>query len=388
MSGMIKAVLAQFFRLGFLPALLLILSTAFFVPLGFAQEQSATDKLDDVKRAIVSEKETIKQVNQQRQKLQAQLKRDEIAIADSIKTLSSLKQSLSKTHQKLKALAQQQQTLQAEKKHQETLLATQLRSAYSSGHHDYLKLILNQQKPSTVQRTVSYYQYLNKARINEIEAFKATLANLLVVEQKQRQESEKLEQFKSEQERHQQSLQAQQNSRKKTVSALNQQLLSSQQQLEKLIAEENNLTEALERIARLSKQEFDLVGLSQFKKKLNWPVKGKVIRNFGSRKQGYLKWKGMLISAPVGRSVNTIHNGVVLFSDWLKGYGLLTVIDHGEGYMSLYGHNQALLKSVGDRVEMGEPIALVGQTGGQTQSALYFEVRYQGKATNPRNWLR
>ena len=113
-----------------------------------------------------------------------------------------------------------------------------------------------------------------------------------------------------------------------------------------------------------------------------------MLHRFGTRKQGYLKWKGVLISSAVGKQVKSIHNGTVLFSDWLKGYGLVTVVDHGKGYMSLYGHNQTLLKNVGDQVEQGEPIALTGQSGGQQQSGLYFEIRHQGKAVNPRLWCK
>ncbi len=162
------------------------------------------------------------------------------------------------------------------------------------------------------------------------------------------------------------------NERAKTIQKLNQELSSSKQQLAKLVEAEENLLIEIQRLARLAKKSVELNGLGKLKGKLAWPVNGKIRRSFGSRKQGYLKWKGVLLTAPVGRQVNSIYNGKVLFSDWLKGYGLVTVIDHGNGYMSLYGFNQALLKSVGDTVEAGEPIALVGQSGGQDQAALYF----------------
>jgi septal ring factor EnvC (AmiA/AmiB activator) len=184
------------------------------------------------------------------------------------------------------------------------------------------------------------------------------------------------------------SLNANKKQQSKRLNTLSKQILSSQQQLDKLKAEENNLNQALNKLAAIIKTEIDLTGLSKLKNRLSWPVKGKVLHSFGSKKQGYLTWKGVLISAPISRQVNTIHNGTVLFSDWLKGYGLLTVIDHGNGYMSLYAHNQTLLKSIGDRVEIGEPIALVGQSGGQTSSGLYFEIRHQGKALNPKLWCR
>ena len=141
-------------------------------------------------------------------------------------------------------------------------------------------------------------------------------------------------------------------------------------------------------MAEAARAAENLVGLSKLKRKLNWPVRGRIQHSFGTKKQGYLKWKGVFLSAPIGRQVKTVHSGTILFSDWLKGYGLVSVVDHGDGYMSLYGHNQALLKSVGDRVEAGEPIALIGQSGGQTQSGLYFEIRHAGKAMNPKLWCK
>jgi murein hydrolase activator len=354
---------------------------------GIAQE-STDEKLSNVKSAINQQKTTIKQVGSKRQKLLSQLKKDDLAIANIIKKLNKTNNSLKKTKKRLNELVKEKSQITHEKKQQETALAKQLRTAYSTGHHDYLKLILNQQDPGSVQRTVTYYQYLNKARIKEIDQYKKTITQLVEITNQQKQQAEQLQTLEREQIQQKTSLESNKEQRQTTVAQLNKQLLNSKQRLVKLEEEEADLVAALSRIAQLSKQEVDLTGLSKLKRKLSWPVKGKINRSFGSRKQDYLKWKGVLMTAPLGRQVKTIHNGTVLFSDWLKGYGLVTVIDHGEGYMSLYGHNQALLKSVGERVETGEPIALVGQSGGQSQSALYFEIRYNGQAVNPKLWCR
>ncbi|OKY26885.1 peptidase M23 [Thalassotalea sp. PP2-459] len=359
-----------------------------FSPVLYAQETATDEQLDQVKQAIKKEKSTIKEVDQERERLLKQLQSDELAISQQTKSLRNTDKKLDNTQQTLRRLTEEKQQLTNKKQQQEALLAKQLRAAYSTGHHDYLKLILNQENPGKVQRTVSYYQYLNTARIKEIEAFQSTITQLNEVEQQQRSQQQQLAQLKKKQQVDKQALETGKQRREKTVNALNNQLMSAKQQLEKLEAEEESLVAALARIARLSKQDFSLSGLSSLRGKLNWPVKGRINRSFGSRKQGYLKWKGVLLAASSGKTISTIHHGVVLFSDWLKGYGLVTVIDHGDGYMSLYGHNQALLKSVGDRVETGEPIALVGQSGGQNQSALYFEIRHNGKAVNPKLWCR
>lgn len=345
-------------------------------------------KLSGVQQAIAKQESNIFNTNQVRAKLEQQLKQDDLAIARTAKAINDTEQNLKNTHQKISKLSEEKQQLTAQKATQERLLAKQLRSAYTTGQHDYLKLILNQEQSEKIQRTISYYQYLNKARIQEIDSFQATIAALLEVTSAHQEQVSQLEILKKSQLKQRLKLKDNKAKRTHTITALNKKLLSSKQQLAKLKAEEANLTAALQKLEALIRAEIDLTGLSKLKRKLSWPVKGRMVRSFGSSKQGYLKWKGVLLGAPIGRQVRTIHNGTILFSDWLKGYGLLTVIDHGNGYMSLYAHNQTLLKSVGDRVETGEPIALVGQSGGQDQAGLYFEIRHQGKAVNPKLWCK
>lgn len=351
-------------------------------------KQRNTAKLNDVQQAIAKQESNIFEANKARSVLEKQLKADDLAIAKVAKAISNTEQVLKDTQQTITRLSKEKQQLTYQKKAQEQLLAKQLRSAYTTGQHDYLKLLLNQAQSEKIQRTVTYYQYMNKARINEIDKFQVTIAQLMTVTTEHQEQVEQLTQLKKEQEKQKIELDKNKNSRSNTLTSLGKELLSSQQQLAKLKADEANLAAALQKLTALIRAEVDLTGLSKLKRKLSWPVKGKLLRSFGSKKQGYLKWKGVLLGAPVGRQVQTIHSGSVIFSDWLKGYGLLTVIDHGNGYMSLYAHNQALLKSVGDRVETGEPIALIGQSGGQEQAGLYFEIRHQGKAVNPRLWCR
>jgi len=371
---------------------LLLLSCLFIAANSFANNETVKSqnsaKLTAVQQAIAQQENNIFKTNKARSSIEKQLKQDDLAIATIAKAINSTKQSLQSTQKKISQLAQEKQQLTNQKRTQERLLAKQLRSAYTTGQHDYLKLILNQDQSEKIQRTVSYYQYLNKARISEIDKFEATIASLLTVTTEHLEQLVKLESLKESQQQQYRQLNNKKTRRKKTVISLNKQLLSSQQQLAQLKAEEANLTAALQKLAALIQAEVNLTGLSKLKKKLAWPVKGRVLHRFGSKKQGYLTWKGVLLGAPVGQQVHTIHNGTILFSDWLKGYGLLTVIDHGNGYMSLYAHNQTLLKSVGDRVETGEPIALVGQSGGQDQTGVYFEIRHQGKAVNPKAWCK
>jgi len=366
------------------------------MPASFAQKSPTNDHnkkkadqaLSAVQQQISKQKNAIEKTNSKRSVLEQQLKNDDNAIAKIAKATIETQARYQLTQKNLKRLAQEKVSLSHQKLQQEKILAQQLRAAYTSGHHDYIKLLLNQEKPENVQRTVTYYKYLNSARIKEIDQFQIVLSDLLAVTTEHQEQANTLQILKQQQAEQKKTFQNTKRERKKTIKALNKKLLSSKQLLAKLVAEEENLVAALQRIAVLSQQSVELIGLKKLKKKLSWPIKGKIKNSFGSRKQGYLKWKGILLTAPVGRQVKTIHNGTVLFSDWLKGYGLVTVIDHGAGYMSLYGHNQALLKAVGDRVETGEPIALVGQSGGQAQSGLYFEIRRNGQAVNPKAWFK
>jgi len=352
------------------------------------QEQDPNRQLSQIQQAIAEQKSEIAQKNKQRTRLEQQLKKDDLAVAKIARAINDTADQYKQTQQKLNELAREKTRLTGEKSRQEHLLARQLRTVYSTGHHDYLKLLLNQEQTTKVQRTLSYYQYINDARIQEIERFQSTLSSLLQVTTEHQEQSNKLLTLQATQKQQQLALQENKQKRKQTLASLKTQLLSDKQQLAKLEAEEANLVQALKELEKLVKAETNLNGLGQLKRKLSWPVKGKILHTFGSKKQGYLKWKGVLLAAPIGRQVQTIHNGTVLFSDWLKGYGLVTVIDHGNGYMSLYGHNQTLLKNVGDRVETGEVIALVGQSGGQNRSGLYFEVRHRGQAKNPKLWCR
>lgn len=375
---------------------LVLLNCLIFVAPSLAFEQNDNEKakrqnsvkLNNIQQAIAKQESNIFKVNKARTTLEQQLKNDDLAIAKVAKVINETEGKLKITKNKIASLHKEKQQLTSQKITQEQLLAKQLRSAYTTGQHDYLKLLLNQEQSGKIQRTITYYQYMNKARVSEIKKFQATIAQLVVVTTQHTKQVEQLQTLKKSQKKQRAKLSENKKNRSETLAALGKKLLSSKQQLTKLKADEANLAAALKKLTALIRAEVNLAGLSKLKRKLSWPVKGKLLRSFGSTKQGYLKWKGVLLGAPIGKQVQTIHNGTVLFSDWLKGYGLLTVIDHGNGYMSLYAHNQTLLKSVGDQVETGEPIALVGQSGGQDNAGLYFEIRHQGKAVNPKLWCR
>jgi murein hydrolase activator len=373
-------------------ALLLLSMPLFWPSTGHTGSAQTTDdpnqQLSTVQQAITKQQAKIDAAKQQRTRLRLKLKTNDLAIAKIAKQLLQTQHQLNDTKQKIAALTEQQRQLTQQKNTQQEVLAKQLRTAYSNGQNDYIKLLLNQTNPAKVQRTLTYYHYLTDAKIAELEQFNATLAELTGVTDSLVRQQQSLTLLTTEQQQQQTALNQSKQQRTKTLAALSQQLSTDQQKLAQLKTEEENLVSALKKLSQAAQIEIDLTGLANLKHKLNWPTQGRLTNRFGKIKQGYLRWKGILISAPVGKEVKAIHNGKVLFADWLNGYGLVTVIDHGNGYMSLYGHNQTILKSVGERVETGEPIALVGQSGGQSDAGVYFEIRYQGKAMNPRLWCK
>ena len=332
------------------------------------------------------------QINQQlatARTLQDNLKVIEIQIAKSATSLNKTQRSLDKNKQKLKVLRKQQKGYLGSLEQQKIVLAKQIRSAYMTGNYDFAKMLLNQQDATNFERTITYYQYLNKARKLQIDSFNLLVKNLQKVNAKLIDNQNELKQLQGKQLEQQQVLKANQTEREGTLTELQNAIESEEVKIAQLQINEKNLLEALTQARQqLVQQDVTLSGLSTLKGLLLMPAKGTLRKMFGRFRQGQIKWKGVVINGTPGDSVIAIHHAKVLYSDWLRGFGLVTVLDHGDGFMSLYGHNQALLVQAGESVQAGEAIALLGQSGGQNRPNLYFEIRHKGKPINPVNWLK
>ena len=448
-----------------------LLAGALFFCLSFVagKAMAANQQLGTMQSQIKEQQKTIKLSKQELAKLNTQLKADEQAISAAAAKLEQTRQQLKKNQQKLVSLQQDKLDLEQQAKHQKQLLAKQAESAFQAGNHDYLKLLLNQQDPAKLSRSLDYYDYLNKARIEAIEALRTTRTKLAKNQQATKETENKLQTLLSEQQQHHQSLLASQQSRAKVRNQLQQSVQDDEQKLTKLVKAEKALKARLEELrrqreeqerreraererlaklkaeqerqrrleaqrlaaeqkriaeqqriaaqqqkvgeqqrlaaeqqkvaeqqnrvaeqqaaARSSKPSSGGYGGLSTNGSLRWPVQGPILISYGSPRTAELKWKGTLIGASEGTQVKAVAPGQVVYADWLDGFGMLLVIDHGRGYMSLYGHNQSLLRQVGQSVEQGEPVALVGDSGGQDRPGLYFEIRYQGEAINPTKWL-
>lgn len=353
-----------------------------------ATEKQTEQDLNQIQKTLKSSVDKLKTQKQKINKIESALKESELAIAKNSKSLNELDFSIELNRSEKNQLQKQIKKLTQNKKQQQKALSSQLKSAYMTGSHDYSKLLLNQENIATFERTLTYYSYLNKARLTQLDKLKITLIQLEEKQNELAQTQAKLLTLLAEQKQKRKSLLIAKNQRKGNLALLKKQFTNTTSSVEYLKKNEQILIETLKNLQEDIKQQLTFEGLKSTKGKLKWPSRGRLKHKFGQRKYGKLKWKGVLINAKEGASVTTIHNGKVVFADWLKGFGWVIVIDHGKGFMSLYGHNQALLKSVGEEVSQGELIALVGQSGGQENPGLYFEIRHKGQAINPTKWCK
>ncbi|MEC9428295.1 MAG: peptidoglycan DD-metalloendopeptidase family protein [Pseudomonadota bacterium] len=368
------------------------------MPIGssaIAQEGGANsqkEKLAELQAELRARQQVLENNRASAQELENVLKASELEIAKVAKALSSTRQSLKNIEQEQAKLEEEQEGLKTAIRKQQSLLSSQLKSAFMAGHYDYAKMLFYQDDARTFERVITYYQYVAKARQKEIESFRGNVARLEEVNAELSEKALSLAALKDEQEGQRAVLITRQDDRKATLKKINKTIASENQRIASLQADEKALKGAIE-AARIAAEraaraaEFSMNGLAKLKGKLPAPVKGRIRHLFGSRRQGQVSWKGIVIDGAEGDPVNSIAPGKVLYADWLRGFGLVAIVDHGEGYMSVYGHNQALLKQAGDDVRQGERIALVGRSGGQEYPNLYFEIRHKGKALNPSSWL-
>ncbi|CQQ96943.1 murein hydrolase activator EnvC [Yersinia mollaretii] len=384
------------------------------------------NQLKTLQQDIAEKEKSVQQQKQQRSSLLDQLKQQENTIAQASRSLRETQGTLTTLDKEISSLTASIAKLQSQQSQQQNILSKQLDAAFKQGQHSGLQLILSGEESQRSERILAYFSYLNEARQQSIEELKQTRTDLSAekkaLEQKQNQQKSLLDEQKNQQ----QKLEQARTARKKTLTSLEASLEKDQQGLAELKLNESRLRDQIAKAEREAKaraereakeaarvreqvkakeqqakktgssykpseSERSLMartgGLGRPDGQAVWPVRGNVSHRFGESLQGELRWKGMVISAPEGSEVKAIADGRVLLADWLQGYGLVVVIEHGKGDMSLYGYNQSALVNVGAQVKAGQPIALVGTSGGQGEPSLYFEIRRQGQAVNPQPWL-
>jgi septal ring factor EnvC (AmiA/AmiB activator) len=347
-------------------------------------------ELAEVRDRISALKESMDDAAEERDRVTAELQELEIAIAERRTRLREIEREQRYVAEKKAKLEAELVERESHLDEESEALAAQVRTAYMSGSQEKIKLLLNQRDPATLGRLMAYYRYLNDYRADNIESVVEQIRELEALRGQIAAEEARLSSLKQDRYDELGRLGASQDQRRELLDTLRQRLADEGREVERLAAQEQDLSRLIAELTSIlsdypitSEQPF-----GELKGKLTWPVAGRLLHDFGQpRAGGRLKWNGVVLAAPRGREVRAVYHGRVAFADWLGGMGLLVIVDHGDGYLTLYGYNETILKDTGDWVAPGDVIATVGDSGGQAQASLYFELRSGKRAENPRRWV-
>ncbi len=371
---------------------LLLPMLAYGAPGGQSDEEQARQQLEQLRREITKISRQISTEKNRKSSLQNQLREADVSLGALQKDIASNEAALHKSRASLDELKSRQQLLINSRNEQQALIAREMRTAYQTGRMGQLKVLLNQEDPNTLARALTYYRYFYDARSEHIEKYRQVLEELKALEPAIVLATTDLENKNKVLQKQKTNLVKARKTREQAVAQLLasiakkggelKQMELDQQELEKLL-------EAIEQAVVNLKMPDNYKSFTAAKGSMPWPISGRASHRFGkSRNSGKMRWRGVTIPARAGTEVAAIHHGRVVYADWLRGSGLLIIIDHGDDYMSLYAHNQSLLREVGEWVSAGTTISTVGSSGGRDNNALYFEVRHKGKPVNPASWCR
>ncbi len=376
-----------------LPAFLLALSLAFSGAIRAEPDVNAQQKLEQLKKKIQSIQKEVTDTRNRYDKLTRDLREHERNIGKANRELKQINNQLALTRKKLGKLEQSREQLQDNISRQKQRLASQLRDAYRLGKQEQFKLLFNQQSPDDLTRAMTYYQYFNRQRLARVEELNHSLEQLETLEQNIRARQQDIEKTRAEKLAVKQRMVGEKKRRNSVLTSLSKKMSNQAARVQKLKQDEKRLAKLVDELNKyLSKMDDIPRNVGKFsaqRGKLSPPVRGRIQASYGSpRQQGKLRWDGLLIKTREGEDIKAIFHGRIAFADWLRGMGLLIIVDHGDGYMSLYAHNESLFKEVGEWVSSGEVIATAGSSGGQKNTGLYFEIRHNGKPVNPLKWVR
>ena len=376
----------------YIPILLILASPA----AALAQEEGAgvakikEQELEEVREKISDLKKSMDKSARDRDRLTQDLQKTEVGIAEKRLRLKDLERERAYSGKRLAeldaAIAEREAELARESDH----LSAQIRAAYTSGKQEKIKLLLNQRDPAMLGRMMAYYRYFNDYRADNIGAVTAKIRELAALQSEVAAEEARLADLARTRAAELEKLTTAQQERQALLAALRDKMAAEGREIERLAAQEKDLARLIAELTSIL-SDYPITSeepFSEHRGRLTWPVAGTLLRDFGQpRVGGQLKWNGVVLAAPRGREVRSVYHGRVAFADWLAGMGLLVIVDHGEGYMTLYGYNETILKNAGDWVAPGDVIATVGDSGGQAESGLYFEIRRGTQPLNPRRWV-
>ena len=355
-----------------------------------ADARKAEAELQAVKSEIerITRQVSLEQV--ERDRLTQELRTSELSVGKLRDALSGVRSERAARAARRAALTAEQQVREAEVQRNRAALAGQLRAAYLIGRQEPLKLLLNQKDPALAGRMFAYYSYFGRARAGQIKLIEDDLQRLAQLDGALAAEDQALAQLEKQQRAQLHELEHARTQRSHVLASLEAQSHTRAQSLERLRSQQAGLEKLLHEL-RTAMERFPLEGNDAFARlrgKLAWPVSGRLVARFGDARAGGVHWDGVLVATERGAPVKAVCQGRVIYADWLPGLGLLTIVDHGDGYLSLYGHNERLYKAAGEPVAAGEALAAAGDSGGSSRPELYFEIRKGGKPVDPRPWFR
>ncbi len=364
-----------------------------------AQFATATEKdrkekdLEILQTKITKLKQAIDSREDSKSRYTRQLKKIEISVADISRKIRVSKKEIGAQQAELSMLRSSRKKYQQQLSQENEFLASQVYTAFTLGRQEKIKLLFSQKNPGELQRNLVYYQYFSNARADLISRVKHSIDNILVAEAGIKKVRLTLENSHRLLKKQKAGLDKDSAKRKSIIASLDKQLKEQGGHLTRLEDEATQLQNLISSIQDILIEtpapELERKPFAKLKGQLAWPVKGEVKKLFGRHKPlSDLRWQGIIIYAPAGDHVKAISRGRIAFADWLRGLGNLIIIDHGNSYLSLYGHNESLFKSAGEWVESGDIISSIGSSGGQQKSGLYFEIRKKNQPQNPTRWCK
>jgi septal ring factor EnvC (AmiA/AmiB activator) len=407
-------------------SLLILLALLWPQVAGANEVESKKSELEALKQRLQSLQREFRAAEEHRTEAADELRQSERSISEAIRELRELEQEQRRANAELTALQEASAATEKRIEQQQASLSEAIRASHQRGQSDALKLMLSGRDPNQTARDLRYLASLSRAQLELIESLKTDLAKLEQLKTEASNKSAVLAELREARLKEQKKLQSERTEREKLLTKLSAQIKKQRSEIATLKRDEQRMTQLVERLNRLVAEKAarekaarekaaksakapaksatrSPLGVntrtpepfrtdkpfSRLKGSLSLPVKGELMNRYGApREEGGVSWKGLFIRAAEGSVVKAIAAGQVVFSEWLRGFGNLIIVDHGEGYMSLYSNNESLYKQVGDPVQPGDAIASVGNSGGQSDSGLYFEMRHQSRPINPMHWVK
>jgi septal ring factor EnvC (AmiA/AmiB activator) len=363
-----------------------LLATLLLPASALASQQSDLDRL---RQRLTAIQRDFEQASESRSEVTDALRDSERAISDSSRNLAQLTRQRHQADRDLERLQQRTDELSAHYNTQRSLLGRLLYRQYVGGiDQDYLKLLLNSKEPNQLARELRYYDYIARERADTVQKLRSGLAELQAASRETLGKQQEIAALQASEKKELHQLQREQDKRRTTLRKIARQLKQQQHEIDRLKRNEARLSKLIGELGQLSTAG-DGSAFKALKGKLILPVSGTVSNRYGERRaESNLPWTGWFVRAAARQPVLAVAAGRVVYADWLRGFGNLLIIDHGQGFMSLYGNNETLYKQLGDTIQTGDIVASVGNSGGNTDSGLYFELRYKGSPFNPDMWIR